>query len=189
PRMASNPRSCIAAPRPPASTSARSRICFSRIEAGAAPARRPPRAPSAGPAPSAPSRSCAFPHQTAPPQSLPRPGSCALARLRCDYRNGRSRPGSPGCHVAGGDLGSARSAAKKFIAVRKTAKALDDVVMQMRVTQLFGIAEFGEQHQREFLVVEILAVLDGHVEEAALVLRKLFVEAAIDGGLGYREEM
>ena len=96
------------------------------------------------------------------------------ARLRCDCRNGRARRGpfhqgttSPAATSAG-----SRRSAEHCVAVRKAAEALDDVVMLRREAEQIVVAERGEQQQRAILVGEILAVLERHVEEAALALAR-----------------
>ena len=49
------------------------------------------------------------------------------------------------------------------------------------------IPELGEQQHRAVLVVEILAVLKGHIEEVALIGRKLLVESVRDRVFGDRQ--
>ena len=63
------------------------------------------------------------------------------------------------------------------VAVREAAEALDHVAVLLRIAELIFVAERGEQQHRAVLVVEILAVLERHVEEAALLRLELLVEA------------
>src|SRR5688500_10879442 len=73
-----------------------------------------------------------------------------------------------------------RFPAKRRIAVGKAAEPLDDVMMQTSVAKLLGVAESGEQEQRLDLVLQCLAVLERHVEEAALLDAEPVVIAAVD---------
>ena len=53
--------------------------------------------------------------------------------------------------------------------MRETAEALDDVAMLLRVVQIVRIAQRLEQLDRARLDGPILAVLEGHAHEDALV--------------------
>ena len=54
-------------------------------------------------------------------------------------------------------------------------------------SSMFVVAERGEQQHRALLVVQLLAVLERHVEEDTLARPELLVEAALDRRLGDRE--
>ena len=71
--------------------------------------------------------------------------------------------------------------------MREAAKALDDVAVLLGIVELVIVAEVDEQQHRAVLVVEILAVLERHVEELALGRCELLVEALVDRSLGDRE--
>src|SRR4029079_10286073 len=75
-------------------------------------------------------------------------------------------------------------AAENGVAMRKAAEAFDDVAVLPGVAQLLGLAEIGEQEDASVLVVQLLAVLKGHVEEAPLPRFEFLVEALVDRTLG-----
>src|SRR5688500_19376987 len=115
-----------------------------------------------------PVKTCSWassPFACAPPQPLPRGGG----------------EHSPRHHLASGDLVGAGRAPERRVAVRKAAEALDDGVMLLRVAEEVIVAERREHSERAALVGKILAVLERHVEEAALGRLELVVEAAVDG--------
>ena len=70
--------------------------------------------------------------------------------------------------------------------MREAAERCDDVAMVLGVVELVVVAERREQQQRLVLVVEILAVLERHVEELSLARVELLVEAPGDRRLGDR---
>ena len=79
----------------------------------------------------------------------------------------RLRPDrSPGHHLAGGDLVGTRRAAEHRIAVREAAEARDDVVvLAWRSRAARSSPSSVNSSNDAVLVVEILAVLERHVEE------------------------
>src|SRR6476646_4928560 len=71
--------------------------------------------------------------------------------------------------------------------MREAAEALDDAAMVPGVLDLLVVAESGEQQKRAVLIGKILAVLERHVEELALLGRKLFLEALVDRAVRDRQ--
>jgi hypothetical protein len=71
--------------------------------------------------------------------------------------------------------------------VGEAAEPLDDVVMFLREAELIVVTERAEQGHRAALVLDVLAVLEGHVEEAALGRAHRLVEAAVDRAPGDRQ--
>src|SRR5882724_2211332 len=73
---------------------------------------------------------------------------------------------------------------QNLVAMGKTAKALDDVVMQFRPAYEVLVLRRLVQLQAKFLVGERFAVLEGKIEKTPERQRSLLVEAAFDGASG-----
>src|SRR4051794_1441252 len=71
--------------------------------------------------------------------------------------------------------------------MRKPAEAFDHLAVLAGVAELLPVAELGEQQQRAILIGKALAVLERHVEKAALVRLELLVEAVINRAFGDRQ--
>ena len=74
----------------------------------------------------------------------------------------------------------ARSTSENRVAVREAPEALDDVVMLLCEAEEVIVAKRGEELERPLLVRKALAVLERHVEEAALLAFQSIVEPAVD---------
>src|SRR3546814_19119608 len=93
-------------------------------------------------------------------------GASAPSRPRGHYGNGRLRPAPlPGHNVAGRGLVWARGPAERGVAVGKAAEAFDEVVAGLRIAELPGLAQLGEKGDRELLLVQVLAMLEGDGEK------------------------
>jgi hypothetical protein len=64
--------------------------------------------------------------------------------------------------------------------VREAPESLDDVVVKLGKFQISGVAQRAEEQDRTVLVFGTLAVLEGHVEEGALIKCEFLIEAAVD---------
>src|SRR6185295_19531676 len=67
-----------------------------------------------------------------------------------------------------------------FVAVGKAPEAIDDFLVLARVAETLRIVQLREQLDGAHLHGAILAVLERHVEEPALLLSKLLIESAGD---------
>ena len=77
-----------------------------------------------------------------------------------------------------------RRAAEAGVAVREAAEAGDDVAVNNGVVEPLRVAERLEQGEGPLLIVHVLGVLEGQVEEGAQALLDLEVEARVDGATG-----
>src|ERR1700682_2077808 len=88
-----------------------------------------------------------------------------------------------------GEFGRSRFPAKDRVPVRKTAEALDDLDIRVPVATQ-GIGSIGiarqrfEQGPRAALVVDVLAVMERHVEKSPPDRRNQLVEAAGERAIG-----
>jgi hypothetical protein len=68
--------------------------------------------------------------------------------------------------------------------MRESIEAIDHRLMPEREVEIERLAEHDVERNCARLVVAILRMLERHVEEGALIARKLFVEAVGDRPLG-----